>query len=343
MSAIPLAHAPSRRRAGLLPAHGVQRFLLFSLMASSFVAFIEPSPYELMFTLCALAFLATGLKMVREVSLLVALLLAYNIGGLFSLLPFFDETKPVLFVAISFYLGVTAIFFALAMVEDTAGRLRAIEVGCITAAVFASLAAMIGFFDIAGLGDRLTRYDGTRASGTFKDPNVLGPFLVLPAIFIVQRLLTGATKRFVLMTGLLGFIVVGLLLTFSRGAWGVFVLAAMMVVGLNFVVSRTHRMRARILFFLGLGVAGIMLALAVALSFDKVSEMLEVRASLSQNYDSGETGRFGLQKRSIPILLESPNGMGPLQFGRVMGRIRTTSTSTASRPMAGSAASPTSL
>ena len=93
-------------------------------------------------------------------------LLAYNIGGLFSLLPFFDETKPVMFVAISFYLGVTAIFIALAMQEDTSGRLRALEAGYILAALLASLAAMIGFFDIAGLGDRLTRYDGTRASGT---------------------------------------------------------------------------------------------------------------------------------------------------------------------------------
>ena len=41
---------------------------------------------------------------------------------------------------------------------------------------------MIGFFDIAGLGGALTRYDGSRATGMFKDPNVLGPFLVLPSL-----------------------------------------------------------------------------------------------------------------------------------------------------------------
>ncbi|MCZ8099723.1 MAG: hypothetical protein O9972_17615 [Burkholderiales bacterium] len=318
MSALPFDDGWSRRR-GLVPAHSLQRAFLFALTGSSFVAFIEPSPYEVMFVVCALVFVATGLKMVREVTLLLGLLLAYNIGGLFSLLPFFDETKPVMFVAISFYLGVTAIFIALAMQEDTSGRLRALEAGYILAALLASLAAMIGFFDIAGLGDRLTRYDGTRASGTFKDPNVLGPFLVLPAVFIVQRLLTGATKRFLLGTAMLGFVTVGLLLTFSRGAWGVFALATLMVVGLNFIVSRTGRMRARIVFFMALGVAAMIAALAIALSFDKVSEMLEARASFSQSYDSGETGRFGLQKRSIPILLESPNGMGPLQFGRIMG------------------------
>ncbi len=318
MSALPLDEGWSRPR-GLVPAHSLQRALLFALTASSFVAFIEPSPYEVMFLVSALAFIATGLKVIREVTLLIALLLAYNLGGLFSLLPFFDESKPVMFIAISFYLAVTAIFLALVMQEDTAGRLRALEVGSILAAVLASCAALIGFFDIAGLGDQLTRYDGTRASGTFKDPNVLGPFLVLPAMFIVQRLLTGATTRFVTSGAILGFITVGLLLTFSRGAWGVFALATLLVVGLNFAVSRTSRMRLRIVFFMGLGVAAMIAALAIALSFDKVSEMLETRASLSQNYDSGETGRFGLQKRSIPILLESPNGMGPLQFGRIMG------------------------
>lgn len=318
MSALPYDGGLVRPR-GRVSAHGLQRAFLFALTASSFVAFIEPSPYEVMFVVCALVFLATGLRVVREVTLLIALLLAYNLGGLFSLLPFFDESKPVMFVAISFYLGVTAIFLALAMLADTSGRLSALEKGYVLAAVLASLAAMLGFFDVAGLGDRLTRYDGTRASGTFKDPNVLGPFLVLPAMFIVQRILTGTSRHVVLATATLGFVTVGLLLTFSRGAWGVFAVAVLMVVGLNFIVSRTHRMRMRIVIFMGLGVAAMIAALAVALSFDKVSEMLETRASLSQNYDSGETGRFGLQKRSIPILLDSPNGMGPLQFGRVMG------------------------
>ena len=47
--------------------------------------------------------------------------------------------------------------------------------------------------------------------------------------------------------------------------------------------------------------------------------MLQERASFSQSYDVGETGRFGLQKRSIPLLLEEPNGFGPLRFRTVMG------------------------
>ena len=39
------------------------------------------------------------------------------------------------------------------------------------------------------------------------------------------------------------------------------------------------------------------------------------RASLTQDYDVGELGRFGNQIRSIPLLLERPLGFGPLRFG----------------------------
>ena len=38
------------------------------------------------------------------------------------------------------------------------------------------------------------------------------------------------------------------------------------------------------------------------------------------SYDSGETGRFGNQLNSIPLLLEMPNGMGPHQFRSYFGQ-----------------------
>jgi hypothetical protein len=302
-----------------IPANKVQRWTLWALTASSFLAFIEPSPYEIMFVVSALVMLATGLKVVREISLILALLLAYNIGGLISLVPYFDEYKPVMFVAISFYLSITAIFFVMIMMEDTVGRLEALERGYVIAAVLATVAAIIGFFDIAGLGPLFTRYEGSRATGTFKDPNVLGPFLVMPAIFLLHRLLIGNARRPVLNLLTLSFIIVGLLLSFSRGAWADFAGSAILLIGLNFLIARRHTLRVRIVTITALGIGAVIGVLAIALTFDKVASMLTTRASLVQSYDSGETGRFGLQKRSIPLLLESPNGFGPLQFSRVMG------------------------
>ncbi len=302
-----------------MPAYKVQRFTLWALTASSFLAFIEPSPYEIMFVISALVMLATGLRVIREISLILFILLAYNMGGLISLMPYFDEYKPVMFVAISFYLSITAIFFVMIMMEDTVGRVEALERGYVIAAVFATVAAIIGFFDIAGLGPMFTRYEGSRATGTFKDPNVLGPFLVMPAIFLLHRVLIGNARRPIVNLLVLSFIIVGLLLSFSRGAWADFVGSAIILIGLNFIIARRHTLRVRIVTITAIGIGAVIGVLAIALTFDKVSQMLTTRASLSQSYDSGETGRFGLQKRSIPLLLESPNGFGPLQFSRVMG------------------------
>ena len=43
-------------------------------------------------------------------------------------------------------------------------------------------------------------------------------------------------------------------------------------------------------------------------------------AQLIQSYDGGETGRFGRQLNSIPLLFQSPNGFGPFGFRALFGR-----------------------
>ena len=44
-----------------------------------------------------------------------------------------------------------------------------------------------------------------------------------------------------------------------------------------------------------------------------------MRFSLLQSYDVGETGRFGNQLNSIPMLMNLPLGFGPLQYRSVFG------------------------
>jgi hypothetical protein len=48
-----------------------------------------------------------------------------------------------------------------------------------------------------------------------------------------------------------------------------------------------------------------------------VRDLALERASLEQDYDSGEQGRFGNQLRSIPMLLELPFGFGPQRFAHI--------------------------
>jgi hypothetical protein len=60
--------------------------------------------------------------------------------------------------------------------------------------------------------------------------------------------------------------------------------------------------------------AAAVLAILVALTNEDIREFFFSRATVSQEYDEGPTGRFGNQLRAIPMLLERPNGFGPLRF-----------------------------
>lgn len=289
----------------------LKRGALWLLGASSGFALIEPSPYEIVFLLAVYVFALTGIRFSQKLLPMAVLLLLYNIGGIISLVPWIEDSASVRFTAVSVYLMITSIFFAAIMAEDAVVRLETLFKGYLFAAWCASLAAILGYFDVAGLGGPFTLYG--RGSGTFKDPNVLGPFLVLPILYVLQRVLTGRT-------GLLrGLVVIGvplfaLFLTFSRGAWGNLVGAALLMVGLTFLVAPNAHRRARIVLLTLCALAAAVFALAIALSFENIREVFEVRASLVQDYDGGVTGRFGNQLRSIPLLLEAPNGLGPLRF-----------------------------
>ena len=57
--------------------------------------------------------------------------------------------------------------------------------------------------------------------------------------------------------------------------------------------------------------------IAAVLAIPTVRDLASERASLSEDYDSGEQGRFGNQLRSIPMLLDLPFGFGPLRFGHI--------------------------
>jgi hypothetical protein len=93
---------------------------------------------------------------------------------------------------------ITAVVLAAIMAEDALARLETLPEGLSRRNLVREHRRILGYFDIAGLGDIFSLYG--RASGTFKDPNVLGPFLVLPIAFAIQHILIG---RCGLLRGLL--------------------------------------------------------------------------------------------------------------------------------------------
>jgi O-antigen ligase len=301
----------SRRRGFRLSYAALKRGALWLLTASSGFALIEPSPYELAFLLAVFVFALTGIRFSQKLLPLALLLLLYNIGGTFSLIPWMDDPAAVRFTAVSVYLMITAIFFAGIMADDAPGRLETLRKGYLFAAWCAGFAAVLGYFDIAGLGSVFTLYG--RASGTFKDPNVLGPFLVLPILYVLQHVLIGRlglARGLIVMSMPLG----ALFLTFSRGAWGNLAASTLLMVALTFLTAPSAARRGRVIFLTLAALTLVVVALMIALTFENIRAVFEVRASLDQSYDQGVTGRFGNQLRSIPLLLDAPNGFGPLRF-----------------------------
>jgi hypothetical protein len=204
------------------------------------------------------------------------------------------------------------VFFAALVAKAPLERMAIIRSGYIAGAVIASIAAIIGYFNVAGLAEYLTLYN--RASGTFKDPNVLAPFLAPPLVWLAQSIILGQSRGFWRCYFPLPLLLTALFLSFSRGGWGVWAASTAIMVGLTFLTTRSAALRQRIVLLSIVGLGLVLALLAIALSIPAVRDVFFIRASLSQEYDLGETGRFGDQLRSIPMLLELPFGFGPLQY-----------------------------
>ena len=172
---------------------GLQRGCLWFLAAVSPFVFIEPSPYEFAFLVVLVIFIGTGLRFAPAALSLVAILGVLNLGYTIGAINLFEKQEVLYWVLTSWYLALTAIFFALALSENTQERLDALLRGYRFAAVVVSLLAIAGYFNlIPGAQEQLTLY--SRARGTFKDPNVLGGFLILPAIYCLQKMIDESAR-----------------------------------------------------------------------------------------------------------------------------------------------------
>src|ERR1700686_3704329 len=168
----------------------LQRALVWLGGASGAIVFIEPSPYELMTLVATVIFFATGVRLRLGFMPLLLLLILLNVGYSIGAIPFIETSEVANWIATSWYMAFTVMFFAMVVANDTLARLDMLRRGLIVGAMIASLAALAGYFNLVPGGhDLLTLYE--RARGTFKDPNVLGAFLILPALFASQSPASG--------------------------------------------------------------------------------------------------------------------------------------------------------
>jgi hypothetical protein len=293
----------------------LQRALVWLVGASGAIVFIEPSPYEIVTLLAAVAFFATGLRLKLAFMPLVLLLVLINVGYTVSAIPLLGQSEVASWIATSWYMAVTVMFFAMVTSEDTAARLDMLRRGLVVGAMIASMSAIAGYFNLVPGGhDLLTLYE--RARGTFKDPNVLGAFLILPALFSLQSVVSDRLTKAFRNAIAFAIMALAILLAFSRAAWGGLILTSAFMLALMVLTSQRNAQRSRII-IMALVAAVLGLALiAILLSFDSVAEMFKQRASFDQSYDEGRFGRFGRHILGAEMALDLPFGIGPLQFHR---------------------------
>ncbi|KQV81995.1 O-antigen ligase family protein [Rhizobium sp. Root1220] len=283
----------------------------FGVFLSGFVI-DEPAPYELWMAALVGIWFILGLRISRYTAPLLALLLAFNVGGMLSLTQMKDLATGPMYVAVSTFLALTAIFYA-AIIEDSHRRLPLIFNAWAFSAVITSLLGILGYFHAFPGAEVFTLYD--RAKGAFQDPNVFGPFLVPPSLYLVHGILTGNLRSTPIKAAALLILALGVFLSFSRAAWGLFFLGIVLLIFIMLLKERSGAFRLRILILSLAAIVMLVVSLVAALQFPKVNELFSARAQLVQQYDGEHLGRFDRHRIGLAMMMERPLGIGPLVFG----------------------------
>ena len=274
---------------------------------------IEPAPYDLAFCVLLALGIASGLRVPRSIMPLVVLFCLYNAGGVISSFQIADWMRGIIYVAVSFFLALSSVFYAIAILGDME-RMRLIFRAYVAAAAVTSLLGIFGYFGLPGF-ETFTHY--SRAQGAFQDPNVFAPFLVAPSLYLIYGILNRSVTMAPLRLGVLLVLLLGLFLGFSRAGWALFLVCAAVFYFLLIVNAPTARERLKYVSLAIVGLAVLAILLAVALQIDPIYRLFEVRFKAVQDYDSGNTGRFARHLAGYLLALSKPLGIAPLEFGYV--------------------------
>jgi UDP-N-acetylmuramyl pentapeptide phosphotransferase/UDP-N-acetylglucosamine-1-phosphate transferase len=301
--------APPARRSAVL-IYGILGF-------STFLTMIEPAPFEVIALPLVLAswirhVLSDSRPYTRSSAALVLLLVLFS---LLQLLPVLGVAQNMLNAAQ--YAGVTA---ALIMIGIHLGHLFGtgdarfaafLRWYCVAALLSALVAMGSLYFSVSGSAPEWLMFEG-RPKAFFKDPNVLGPYLV-PAVvaFLYQAAHTRSFgKPFYLMCALV--CALGIVATASRGAW----LNLAVAVAVFTILGRTRAMTIALV----AATMGLVLVIAVgpASLSTLAPDLFDLFAGRMQLQDY-DADRFVATRQAWELGLQYPMGVGPGDITSRMG------------------------
>lgn len=281
-------------------------FCLFGLVR------IEPAPIDGLVMLLVPVGLLTGKLSLKAltgsplVHLALWIFLLVNLASLTATSAFFDSLR---FLMITIYL--VAFTYFIKMYITSMKAMRTVMIGYLISAIASTILIIPGYLGISPFAD-LFLQSGNRAVGTFKDPNVFGPFLIPPIILLVDEIFYPFffprfhwTKVFcvILWVGMV-------FLSFSRAAWGNLVLTVLVYLVLNarkvLTMRITSLLTGRISLFVLVTLMGAG-AFVPLLNWMGLKKFFEWRTS-SHTYDAV---RFARQREGIEAGLSHLFGVGP--------------------------------
>lgn len=277
--------------------------MLRFLFATSFLVFIEPAPYDLLFALLVAAgVISASITFSSCQSIPLAMTVLFINGNLISLLftaPYLDVSLR--FIFITFYLALSWIFLVGLLSRYGWQCTVAIFSGYTIAAVFSACLGLLAYFRALPWPNLFLK--SGRVAALFKDPNVYGPFLIPPALLCLSMFessrRTAIRFRYVLIFTILA---AGILVSFSRAAWGNLAFSVLIYFLLPPPNSSARRFQTLVI----IGVVALP-ALWFLATQPNVYQLFIARLGLQQ-YDQM---RFGTQAESLKRAMETPLGIGP--------------------------------
>lgn len=314
VAATELELAPRAWRVRASFVHRVSLVFVWLACASGFVVVTEPAPWDAL-TLGLLVLLpVVGLVSIRPLlTLMLLLMMIAGAGALVGVTIAKDQPPAAIHTGVSIFLYLAAFLYAAFVAKRPAVHASIILKGSLVGALLAATCGLIGYFDlIPGAAEKMTLYN--RATGLFKDPNVFGPFLILGFVYAFHLLLTRPFFKAMLAAGAFAYLSLGLLLSFSRGAWTAAGIALLMYSIFYLINVGSNGARLKFIGMFACGAVALGAVLTIALQFDQIANLMQQRAALTQGYDEGPDGRFGGQQKAMRLIVNNPLGIGAQVF-----------------------------
>jgi O-antigen ligase len=282
----------------------IVNLLLFMMISSSFVL-VEPSPYDflmLMIVCYGLFFFLVSFP--QKVFIPLIVMLFFLILQFFSLLFANDTQGSLVYFAITTYLMVS--WFVLVGIGQRLKTflLQVVMNGYLISAVLSAAIGILAYFRLIPYSELFLMFG--RAKAFFKDPNVFGPFLIMPALYACSLFEKEQLSKFKKVVHAFSFLLLltGIFVSFSRAAWGSFVISFM----IYFLLTKRGLLKNRFKNGISLAIVSIPLLVWLAQS-PFVVKLFKSRLSM-QGYDES---RFETQKEAFLTGLSNPFGIGPGQ------------------------------